>query len=88
MVQEMPVAQFLARRLSGKPITLLDVREDWEIELAAAPCEHVHIPMGEIPARWRSSTLPSIPSCFVTPAVEAARSPAISRRRGSNRCTT
>ena len=88
MVQEMTVEQFLARRLSGKPIALIDVREDWEIELAAAPCEHVHIPMGQIPARMAELDPPSIPSCFVTPAVEVCKSPATSRRRGSNRCTT
>ncbi len=51
MVQEMTVEQFLARRLSGKPIALIDVREDWEIEVAAAPCEHARIPMGQIAAR-------------------------------------
>ena len=51
MVQEMPVAQFLAQRGTGKPITLVDVREDWEIKVAAVPCEHAHIPMGQIPTR-------------------------------------
>ena len=30
---------------------LIDVREDWEVELAPAPTEFVHIPMGQIPDR-------------------------------------
>ncbi len=32
-------------------MTLVDVREDWETELAPVPSPHVHIPMGEIAAR-------------------------------------
>ncbi len=34
-------------------MTLLDVREDWEIGLAPVPSEVVHIPMGEISDRVR-----------------------------------
>jgi len=32
-------------------MTLLDVREDWEIELAPVPSRIVHIPMGQIADR-------------------------------------
>jgi rhodanese-related sulfurtransferase len=32
-------------------MTLVDVREDWETELAPVPSPHVHIPMGEIADR-------------------------------------
>ncbi len=32
-------------------MTLLDVREDWEVSLAPVPTDHLHIPMGEISDR-------------------------------------
>lgn len=32
-------------------MTLVDVREDWEIELAPVPSPHLHIPMGQIADR-------------------------------------
>jgi len=51
MVSEISVQQFLARRAAGEPMTLLDVREDWEVRLAPAPTGYLHIPMGEIPDR-------------------------------------
>jgi hypothetical protein len=48
MISEMSPQEFLARRAAGTPMTLLDVREDWEVELAPVPAELVHIPMGQI----------------------------------------
>jgi rhodanese-related sulfurtransferase len=51
MVKEMTPRAFLDRRLSGAALTLLDVREDWEIAVAAVPSEVVHIPMGQISDR-------------------------------------
>jgi rhodanese-related sulfurtransferase len=32
-------------------MTLLDVREDWEVQLAPVPADILHIPMGQIPDR-------------------------------------
>ena len=32
-------------------MTLLDVREDWETQLAPVPSEHVHIRMGQVAER-------------------------------------
>jgi rhodanese-related sulfurtransferase len=32
-------------------MTLLDVREEWEIQVAAVPSPTVHIPMGQVPVR-------------------------------------
>jgi rhodanese-related sulfurtransferase len=32
-------------------MTLLDVREEWEVRLSPAPSEYLHIPMGQIPER-------------------------------------
>lgn len=37
---------------AGEPLRLLDVRESWERAIASLPGS-LHIPMGEIPARWR-----------------------------------
>jgi rhodanese-related sulfurtransferase len=51
MIGELTPQEFLARRATGASVTLLDVREDWEIKLAPVPAEHLHIPMGQIPDR-------------------------------------
>ena len=51
MPQELTPREFLDRREAGEDITLLDVREDWEVKLAPVPTETVHIPMGEISDR-------------------------------------
>lgn len=51
MVKELDPTEFLTRRNAGEPMTLLDVREDWEINLAPVPSEVVRIPMGQIADR-------------------------------------
>ncbi len=51
MVGELTPREFLDRRDSGEEMTLLDVREDWEVKLAPVPTPTVHIPMGEISDR-------------------------------------
>jgi rhodanese-related sulfurtransferase len=51
MVGELTPREFLDRRERGEDMTLLDVREDWEIEKAPVPTDIVHIPMGEIEVR-------------------------------------
>jgi len=51
MVRELSPQEFLDRRANGEEMTLLDVREDWEIALAPVPTDTVHIPMGEISDR-------------------------------------
>jgi rhodanese-related sulfurtransferase len=51
MVSEISPQEFLERRAAGHAMTLLDVREDWETQLAPVPADLVHIPMGQIAAR-------------------------------------
>ncbi len=51
MVKEITPGEFVQLRASGADVTLVDVREDWEVKLAPAPTEFVHIPMGEIAGR-------------------------------------
>jgi rhodanese-related sulfurtransferase len=51
MVGELTPQEFLDRRNGGEAMTLLDVREDWEVALAPVPTDIVHIPMGEIEDR-------------------------------------
>ncbi|MGD0504019.1 MAG: rhodanese-like domain-containing protein [Steroidobacteraceae bacterium] len=51
MVGELTPQQFLDRRSSGEAMTLVDVREDWETQLAPTPSPHIHIRMGEIADR-------------------------------------
>ena len=51
MIGELTPREFLDRRAAGEDMTLLDVREDWEVKLAPVPTPTVHIPMGEISDR-------------------------------------
>ena len=51
MPKEISPAEFVQKRDGGAPMTLLDVREPWEIALAPVPSEVVLIPMGEIADR-------------------------------------
>ena len=51
MVAEITPQRYLERRAAGEPMTLLDVREDWEVALAPVPSPHLHIPMGSIGER-------------------------------------
>jgi rhodanese-related sulfurtransferase len=49
-IPEITPAEFVARRERGDALTLLDVREDWELCVASVPGV-VHIPMGEVADR-------------------------------------
>jgi rhodanese-related sulfurtransferase len=49
-IPEISPAEFLSRRQNGEDLTLLDVREEWELGVASVP-DVVHIPMGEIASR-------------------------------------
>jgi rhodanese-related sulfurtransferase len=49
-VAEITPTEFAARRERGESLTLLDVREDWELGVASVP-GIVHIPMGEVADR-------------------------------------
>ncbi len=51
MVKDLSPQEFLERRAAGIDMTLLDVREDWETQLAPVPAELIHIPMGQVPDR-------------------------------------
>jgi len=51
MVGDLTPREFLEQRTEGVPMTLVDVREDWEIQLAPVPSPHLHIPMGQIAER-------------------------------------
>src|SRR5262245_25445232 len=50
MVREISVQELEARRRRGENPLVLDVREDWELQLASIPGV-VHGPMNQIPAR-------------------------------------
>jgi rhodanese-related sulfurtransferase len=49
-VPEITPTEFVARRDAGSDLTLLDVREDWELAVADVPGT-VHIPMGQVADR-------------------------------------
>ena len=49
-VAEITPSEFIERRSRGESLTLLDVREDWELGVASVP-DVVHIPMGEVADR-------------------------------------
>lgn len=50
MLEDLEPHQVAQRLASDSPPLLLDVRETWEVRLAAIPGS-VHLPMAEIPAR-------------------------------------
>jgi rhodanese-related sulfurtransferase len=49
-VAEITPSEFVERRSRGESLTLLDVREEWELGVASVP-DVVHIPMGEVADR-------------------------------------
>ena len=49
-VAEITPTEFVERRERGESLTLLDVREEWELGVASVP-DVVHIPMGEVADR-------------------------------------
>ena len=49
-VAEITPTEFVARRERGESLTLLDVREEWELGVASVP-DVVHIPIGEVADR-------------------------------------
>jgi rhodanese-related sulfurtransferase len=51
IVKELSPQEFLERRTAGTSMTLLDVREDWETQLAPVPTDLKHIPMGQVADR-------------------------------------
>jgi len=50
MVREITVQELKARRDRGETPLVLDVREEWELQLARIP-DVVHVPMNQVPAR-------------------------------------
>ena len=50
MIREISVEELKARRDRGEKPLVLDVREDWELQLARIP-DVVHVPMNQVPAR-------------------------------------
>ena len=46
-VAEITPSEFVERRSRGESLTLLDVREEWELGVVSVP-DVVHIPMGEV----------------------------------------
>lgn len=49
-IPEISAAEFLQRRAQSDALTLLDVREDWEMSVASVPGV-VHIPMAQVQSR-------------------------------------
>ncbi|MGC3981618.1 MAG: rhodanese-like domain-containing protein [Steroidobacteraceae bacterium] len=49
-IPEITAAEFIQRRDRGDSLTLLDVREDWEMSVASVQGV-VHIPMAQVQAR-------------------------------------
>jgi rhodanese-related sulfurtransferase len=51
MVKEISPQEFLKCRCDGRDMALLDVREDWETQVAPVPTGLIHIPMGQVADR-------------------------------------
>jgi len=50
MIREISVEELKARRDQGENPLVLDVREDWELQLARIPGV-LHVPMNQVPGR-------------------------------------
>ena len=50
MVREVSVLELKAARDRGEKTPVIDVREDWELQLARIP-DVLHVPMNQVPAR-------------------------------------
>ena len=50
MIREITAQELKAKRDRGENPLVIDVREDWELQLASIPGV-VHVPMNQIPAR-------------------------------------
>jgi rhodanese-related sulfurtransferase len=50
MIREISALELKSRRDRGENPVVVDVREDWELQLARIP-DVVHVPMSQIPAR-------------------------------------
>lgn len=50
MIRELSVEELKARRDRGENPLVIDVREEWELQLARIP-DVVHVPMNQLPAR-------------------------------------
>ena len=50
MIREITAQELKARRDRGENPLVIDVREEWELQLASIPGV-VHVPMNQIPAR-------------------------------------
>jgi rhodanese-related sulfurtransferase len=50
MVREISAPELKARRDRGENPVVIDVREDWELQLARIP-DVLHVPMNQVPAR-------------------------------------
>lgn len=64
--------QFAARRNAGELWQLVDVREPWEIEIAAIE-DSIRIPMGDMPARFGELDLESPIAVLCHGGVRSAR---------------
>ena len=66
MIPQVSPGEVAARLSAGEGLTLLDVREDWELAIAALPGTR-HITMGDIPSRYTEldATAPTVVICRV-----------------------
>ena len=55
MVRDISVEELKARRDRGEKPLVIDVREEWELQLASIP-DVVHVPMNQLPARLSEFT--------------------------------
>ena len=64
MPSEIAADDLAARLREGKPILLIDVREDWEREVARIPGD-VHVPLRDLPGRAEGLSVPEGASVVV-----------------------
>lgn len=84
MVEELSPAQYRQLQLAGELWQLVDVRESWETEIAAID-EALHVPMGEIPARYRELDAAAPVAVLCHSGVRSARVADYLARQGFSR---
>jgi rhodanese-related sulfurtransferase len=75
-------AQELKERLeAGEDVVLVDVRENHEVKSGLLP-DAVHIPMGQLPARWEELTEANEVVCYCAAGVRSYDTAAFLRTKG------
>ena len=78
----MTVEELNARLTSGEAPVVLDVREPFELSIAAFPMEVVHIPLGQLPTRFAELPKDAEVVCACRSGARSAQAAQFLRQKG------